>query len=75
MACTGDVYLHMGAPPGKCSRFDILPFTDVKTTSVERDDKRGSHRDKVREDVLVQNENGIYLKRNNKDIDHMMKER
>jgi hypothetical protein len=37
MAGIGDVYLRMGAPPGKRPCLDLLPFTDIKTTYVERD--------------------------------------
>jgi hypothetical protein len=37
MAGTEDVYLCMDAPPGKHPRLDLLPSTDVKNTSVERD--------------------------------------
>jgi hypothetical protein len=40
MACTGDVYLRMGAPAGKHARLDLLPATNVMTSSRERDVKR-----------------------------------
>jgi hypothetical protein len=39
MYCTGDLYLHMGAPPGKRPRLNLTPFTNVDTFSVERDVK------------------------------------
>jgi hypothetical protein len=39
MDCTGDLYLRMGAPPGKRPRLNLSPFAIVKTSSVETDVK------------------------------------